>query len=386
MVLYIAERKALLFTFLLTLIMAACSSSRQLEPVELEDFEEEAKFKTLWSTKVSGGQGDYFHQFRLQQDAIHIYAASYKGRVFKISKDKGKKVWKVDLDERLTSGVEVDDRRVYVAGFDGSLIALDKLTGEQLWTFEFRSELVSVPVSDNQAVYAHTSNGDVYAVDANTGEQLWRATTNIPALSLRGNASPVLIPQLVIVGSANGKLVLIRRDNGQIVAEPKVATPEGETEVERMVDVDGRPKFIEGLLYAVSFQGRLVALDMKAGQEVWSTKASSFQDLEVGFDSVYIASDDSLVIAHNINSGEMKWIQEGLLRRRVSPPVAFSSYLIVSDFEGYIHILSQLDGHFVARKKISGSGVKSPALVDGKTFYVVANNGRLKAYQLKLKS
>ena len=87
-----AERQALLFTFLLTFILAACSSSRQLEPVELEDFEEEASFKTLWSTKVSGGQGDYFHQFRLQQDAIHIYAASYKGRVFKISKETGKKI------------------------------------------------------------------------------------------------------------------------------------------------------------------------------------------------------------------------------------------------------------------------------------------------------
>ncbi len=91
MVLYIAERKALLFTFLLTLIMAACSSSRQLEPVELEDFEEEAKFKTLWSTKVSGGQGDYFHQFRLQQGLCFFRTqSSYKRSLGRLLESPGR--------------------------------------------------------------------------------------------------------------------------------------------------------------------------------------------------------------------------------------------------------------------------------------------------------
>ncbi len=369
---------------LLILVLGACSNSRKLEPVDLESFNEEASFDTLWSEKISGGQGEYYHQFRLQQDAKHIYAASQKGRIFKLTKEDGDGIWDVELEDRLTTGIEVDDEHVYVATRNGVLVALDKFTGEQKWAFTMRSELVSRPVSDDSFVYMHTSNGDVYKVNAVSGEQVWRVVTNLPAVSLRGNASPILVPQLVIVGTAYGKVALINRDTGHIFAEPKVAVPEGDTEIERMVDVDGMPKFDSGILYAASFQGQLVALDMKNGATLWQTPASSFQDLETGFDSVYLVSDESLINAYNMNTGELKWVQEGLLRRKASPVIAFSSYLIVSDYEGYIHILSQLDGRFIARKKISGSGVRSPALIDGDTFYVIANNGRLKAYQLEL--
>ena len=374
----------LVIMLVFVLVLTACTSSRKLKPIDLEKFNKEASFNTLWSKKISGGQGDYFHQFRLQHDAEHIYAASKKGRIFKLTKKKGQEVWDIELEERLTTGVEVDNTQVYVATRDGVLIALDKMSGEQKWAFPMRSELVSRPVSDNDFVYMHASNGDVYKINTLSGEQVWRVSTNLPAVSLRGNASPLLIPQLVIVGTANGKVALINRDTGQIFAEPKVATPDGDTEIERMVDVDGLPIYEKGILYAGSFQGQLVALDMKSGQALWQVTASTFQDLEMGFDSIYLVADDSLITAYNTTNGEIKWVQEGLLRRRASPPVAYSSFLIVSDYQGYIHILSQLDGHFIARKKISGSGVKSPALVDGNTFYVIANNGRLKAYQLEL--
>lgn len=369
---------------LLLLGVSACSSSRKLEPIDLEGFEEEASFDTLWSKKISGGQGEYYHQFRLQQDTKHIYAASQSGRIFKLFKENGKEVWDIELEDRLTTGVEVDNAQVYVASRNGVLLALDKFTGEQKWAFTLRSELVSRPVSDNDFVYMHASNGDVYKVNAQSGEQVWRVSTNLPAVSLRGNASPLLIPQLVIVGTANGKVALINRDSGQVFAEPKIAIPEGDTEIERMVDVDGLPKFEDGRLFAASFQGQVVSLDMKDGKTIWKNTVSSFLDVEIGFDSVYVVTDDSLVNAYNSDTGELKWVQEGLLRRKASPAVAFSSYLILSDYQGYIHVLSQLDGRFVARKKISGSGVRSPALIDGNTFYIIANNGRLKAYQLEL--
>jgi len=368
----------------LVTVLGACSNTRELEPVELTDFEEEGELDVIWSEKISGGQGKYYHQFRLAVDSEFIYAASQSGNVYKLDKKEGDEAWEVELDEALTSGVAVDDSQVYVATESGVLVALDKENGEQKWAFPLRSELVSLPVSDNRLVYVHASNGDVYAVDAQSGEQRWRVSTNVPALSLRGNASPVIIPQVLLVGTASGKVAIIDRQTGQLFAEPKISTPEGDTEIERMVDVDGKPFFANGKLYAASFQGQLVALDLQGGKHLWEHKTSSFEDVSVDFDQVYISTDDGVIQALNADTGEVKWLQEGLLRRKTTAPVPYSSYLIVSDLDGYIHLLSQIDGHFVARKKISGSGVKSPALVDGNRFYVIANNGRLKAYRLEL--
>ena len=369
---------------LLTAYLAACSSSRTLEPVELESFDEEGDLAVIWSDSISGEQGEYYHQFRLAQDEDHIYAASQNGFITKYTKEDGDDVWDIELDVRLTTGVAIDSKFVYVGSRDGAVIALDKNTGEQRWVSDIRSELVSVPVSDESGLYAHASNGDVYKFDVNTGEELWRVDTNIPALSLRGTSKPLLIPQLVVVGTANGKVALINRDSGQLIAEPKIANPEGDTEVERMVDVDGRPYFHEGILYAASFQGQLVALDMQKGQTIWDSEASSFQDVAYDFESVYLSTANSLVTAYNAKNGELKWVQEGLLRRRITAPVAYSSYLLVSDLDGYIHLLSQIDGRFIARRQIDGSGVKSPAMIDSadnSIFYIIANDGCIKAYR-----
>ena len=77
-------------SLMLMLSLGACSSSRKLEPIDLEDFAQEASFDTLWSKKISGGQGEYYHQFRLQDDRQHIYAASESGRIFKLLKESNR--------------------------------------------------------------------------------------------------------------------------------------------------------------------------------------------------------------------------------------------------------------------------------------------------------
>ena len=54
--------------------------------------------------------------------------------------------------------------------------------------------------------------------------------------------------------------------------------------------------------------------------------------------------------------------------------------MAVADSEGYLHLLSQTDGHFVARAKVDGSGVNAPMVTDGERLYVLANDGSITAY------
>ena len=68
---------------------------------------------------------------------------------------------------------------------------------------------------------------------------------------------------------------------------------------------------------------------------------------------------------------------DALLRRQLSAPEVFSSYVAVGDFEGYLHLLSQVDGHFVGRKKIDGDGLQARPLVVGDWIYAYGNSGKL---------
>jgi outer membrane protein assembly factor BamB len=55
----------------------------------------------------------------------------------------------------------------------------------------------------------------------------------------------------------------------------------------------------------------------------------------------------------------------------------------VGDFEGYLHLLSQVDGRFVGRERIDSDGLRARPLVVGDTIYVFGNSGKLEALTIR---
>lgn len=158
--------------------------------------------------------------------------------------------------------------------------------------------------------------------------------------------------------------------------------PEGRSELERMVDVDGRPLVRGGLLLAVSYQGRIKALRRTDGQAVWEREMSSFLNLAEGYGQVYVATAEDAVIALDIEAAEEAWHQEALARRRLTSPVAYSNYTLVGDGEGYLHVLAQSDGRFLARRKVDSDGLRSAPVIVDSVIYVLGNSGSLTAFEI----
>jgi outer membrane protein assembly factor BamB len=67
----------------------------------------------------------------------------------------------------------------------------------------------------------------------------------------------------------------------------------------------------------------------------------------------------------------------------VPSKAVFSSYVAVGDFEGYLHLLSQVDGRFVGRTRIDSAGLRAQPLVVGDWLYVYGNSGKLVALTIK---
>jgi outer membrane protein assembly factor BamB len=54
----------------------------------------------------------------------------------------------------------------------------------------------------------------------------------------------------------------------------------------------------------------------------------------------------------------------------------------VVDFEGYLHLLSQVDGTFVGRTRPDSDGARADMLHDGNVLYVYGDSGKLIAYEI----
>ncbi|MCY3640687.1 MAG: PQQ-binding-like beta-propeller repeat protein, partial [Gammaproteobacteria bacterium] len=106
--------------------------------------------------------------------------------------------------------------------------------------------------------------------------------------------------------------------------------------------------------------------------------------LAAGYGQIYVVDETDAVIAIDEQTAEEVWRQEALYRRKLSSPVAFSNYLVVGDDDGYLHVLAQSDGRFLARRKLDGDGLRSGmVVVDGRTLYVLGNSGALYAIEIE---
>lgn len=153
--------------------------------------------------------------------------------------------------------------------------------------------------------------------------------------------------------------------------------------MERVVDIDGGLLLSGGTLYVASYQGRVAALDLESGRVLWQRDASSYAGVAQGFGSVYVSLSSGTVEGVDERSTTALWSNDSLARRQLSAPEVFSSYVAVGDLEGYLHLLSQVDGRFVGRERIDSDGLRARPLVVGSMIYVYGNSGKLEALTIK---
>ena len=96
----------------------------------------------------------------------------------------------------------------------------------------------------------------------------------MPALTLRGTSSPIITTDgSVIAGFSNGIVVSVAAEDGVWSWEERVAVPDGEYDIERVIDVDGDLLLDGTRILASSYQGNIMAFDILTGRIVWGMEA-----------------------------------------------------------------------------------------------------------------
>ena len=356
------------------------------EPVELEKITEQVKLKSRWSRGVGDGQGEGLLKINPILVGDSLYAASAEGRVMSVDPESGRVRWKQDLDLALSGGVGHHGNSVFVGASEGLVMRLDAASGSEIWRAPVSGEVLSAPQGDGRYVVAQTYDGKLMGFDYETGEVRWTYTSDVPVLTLRGTGTPMILGDNAIAGFADGKVVAINLRSGNVAWEVRVAIPQGRSEIERIVDIDGSMAVQSNELYVASYQGRLAAIDTRSGRRLWQRNVSSVSGVGVGFGNVYVADDDGTVSAFLRNGQGVRWQNIDLGFRDLSRPTPVGSYVAVVDFEGYLHLLSQVDGEIVGRTKVDSSGARADMLTRGNRLFVFTNDGALKAYDVEARN
>lgn len=381
------SKSARLLGLLLVLALSAScgifgdKDDEEIKPKELVQFKQTLKIKRLWSAKLGGDAELLRVALRPAGDGSRIYAAGYAGAVSAFDPETGKLIWRTKLDQTLSAGPGVGEGLVVVVSTKGATIALDAASGAERWRSSPEGESLARPVVSGEFVVVQTIDNRMLAYSVFDGRQRWTLEQTTPVLTLRGSASPIVVGSTLISGFDNGRLVAADIDTGDILWESFLSPPTGRSDLDRLSDVDGLIAVVGQDVYAVGYHGRLAAVAAESGQVLWNREISSFTGTSADWNSVYTTRDDGEVIAMSRTDGSETWRNDDLLRREPTLAMPFYTAVVIGDFEGYLHFLSNLSGSPVARVKTGGSAISNPPVVVANRLYVQTDGGELLAYE-----
>lgn len=351
-------------------------------PAPLVSIKEEIHPKPLWSTHTGGSiaSHDYLKLVPAFQNNT-LFTTDQAGQVTAVDATTGKVRWITRTGLNTTSGPGLGDTTVLIAGHDGDVMALDQTDGKRRWLSRVSSEILSPPTASNGIVLVKSIDGELTALSEAEGQLLWKYIQNEPTLFLRSGSAPKVAKNNVFVGFSNGNLAKLTLNQGNLLWKRTIAIPSGSFAIQRMVDIDADPSIVDHRIYVATYQGKIAALEIGSGQEIWSTDISSYTGLAANNHQVVVSDAQSHLYAFDALSGHTDWEQPQLESRNISGPALIDQYLVVGDGEGYLHWLNQQDGRIVARTKVGGAILAAP-IVNDRTVYVLTRDGRLSAYAL----
>ena len=344
----------------------------------------EVHIDELWDASIGVGADEKSVKLAPVVSGSNIIVADREGVVEARDLKTGDKIWSTQTELFLSGGAGLGNNIVVFGSSNAQVIALNAQTGEIAWKSNVSGEVLASPVVAKNGVIIRTTDGTITALDEKTGGKLWSYEHNVPALTIRGISAPLVVNDKVIAGYDNGKLIALDLTNGKYAWETSIAIPKGRSEVERLVDLDVDPIEINDIVYIASYRGGVSAVSASDGDTMWrNDSVSSHTGVSNDFRYLYITDSHAHVWQLDQHNGAGLWQQKELHHRRLTAPAIYQNYIVVGDFEGYVHWLSSTDGRQLGRIQITDQPIENKPIVIDDIVYVYAKDGTLSALKIK---
>ena len=349
-----------------------------------EDFTPKIQLTVQWKESIGDGCGGANINLVPAVTEDSVLAADHQGLIESRNRLNGEKRWEVETELKFTSGPVLAKDKIILGTKDAEVAAYTVADGTLLWKTTLASEIIALPAVSDGIVVVRGSDGRITGLDEKNGATLWNHERAAPPLAVRSKGGPAIAGDLVVDGYGGGKLLALRVKDGQTEWEAVVALAKGRSEIDRLVDINATPVVRGDTLYVSGYQGGVAAVSQSDGEVQWrQEKLFSHSGLTGTRRSLFLSDASSDVWRLDMRNGSDLWKQNELHQRRLTPPVPVKDKLVVGDFEGYVHVLSQEDGGLLARLEVDNTPIEAQPVVYDDVVYVYTSGGELAALSVE---
>lgn len=354
------------------------------------------KLNQAWQHSVGEGSSRYT---RVEAQPIvadgRVYAMDGGVQASAYDVRTGRQIWQNDLKPKgdrgnsFGGGLAFWHGRLYAATGYAEVLALDPASGKVIWRKSIGAPARSAPTVANNRIFVLTTDDRLVVAATDDGHQLWTHSGIPETAGLTGGASPAVEGDVVVVGYSSGELYALAVENGRVLWSDNLAAARTAAAIASLSDIHGNPVIDRGRVYAISHSGRMVAIDLRTGQEIWDREIGGVHTPWTAGDYVYVVTNGGELLCLTRNEGKVRWMHP--LPRYQDPgdksgpiewdgPVLGGDRLIVLSSTGKALALSPYDGKKLGGWELPAAAFVEPAIAS-RTLYVLSDDATLTAYR-----
>jgi outer membrane protein assembly factor BamB len=347
-----------------------------------------------WSADIGAGSGRVPITAQPVIYEGRVYTQDAGSRVTAFDAKTGKRQWRKDLikgDDEVTipGGIGVSDGTLFATTGQDVAVALDAETGKEKWRTTLPAAARGGPTISNGQVFVITLDNRMLALDAKTGASNWQHKGLSATSGVIGTASPAANNDIVVPAYSSGEIYALRAANGSTAWTDNLASLQRTGGLQSLSDISAHPVIDDELVLAVSFGGRMVAINTRSGDRVWQREIGSSQMPWIAGNHIFAMTTNNELAAIGRDNGVIRWVKElprfedpGAREDRITwaGPVFAGGRLILAGSNGEIRSYAPVDGDKIRTWQADGNFQTQPVIAGG-TLYLLSQGGTLKAYK-----